>query len=862
MMIMQQGPQVAQIMGPRGLGEIIPALGGALRALITPTTMFLAGLTAVGYVGAGVFRAFRPEIEALDVALQRHIDRLGELEQGWKRTANAARSAGERSQLVTGFQSQQAIDALRRSFAQQTALGTLDPQLLIDRILPGPFGDDPSGVNYSVNASDRRLGLEPILMELMRSIEAGTPQIAKFNDELAAMGQAPEASSALKKRVAEILEFTAALGQAQAAINAYDRNFGPGGLLRGGSEFNRRDMQEYDRFRIEEQGKLNSMRREADARLLGIDARSPQERAAAARAAEAARFVADESAAVRALRIRIAETQALAEAEHQVAEASRERRRAMEETLAGAKLDVELTGRSVAETERLRLEHELLAQVRQQAADNGIAVSEAEIANIQRLAAEGGAGCGRSRARREILVGNQEQLERLRLERQLIGEGNVDRERMIALLEAEQEIRRLGIDAQGAEANAMRDNARAIAEETAELERGADAWRTYQSAGESAIDGLVDKLAKGDLKGAIEGLASDLGKTLLELSVSNPLKNAILGTNHGTLDDLGGIGGIFNRLLNGPSKADDSIVSSVLGGGQAVGSMSVTAAVVDVNGGIGGLPFEDGKGGGLLGLLGIDRPGTAGSVIKLDEVVSKAFDPAGITKTGIPSSAVTAANGMTAKVASQYADRFQGLLNDLAARGYDVRSLGEGGYSYRNVAGTNTLSKHSFGEALDINPRENPHSYNFRTDMPSDINEIARRNGLTWGGNWRKPDTMPLPGRQVRRAPRPYCGSSKPVRRQDDHAGGRCRQGPWRARRRPQQFREATVEHSLRRTGGPGCRWRRSPGAPVRRRPELLPSRAGARARHDELEHDRPVGDRRLHRHGRSFQRRRPGASR
>jgi hypothetical protein len=212
--------------------------------------------------------------------------------------------------------------------------------------------------------------------------------------------------------------------------------------------------------------------------------------------------------------------------------------------------------------------------------------------------------------------------------------------------------------------------------------------------------------------------------------------------------------GILDAATNFATKISDRWIEDIvtsgmkslgldIGADSAVGTMTVTAGMVTVNGGLGGgLPFQDGKGGGLLGLLGIDRPGTAGSVIKLDEVVSQAFDPAGATKTGIPLSAVTAANGMTAKVASQYADRFQGLFNDLEAAGYKIRSLGAGGYSYRNVAGTNTLSKHSFGEALDINPRENPHSYNFRTDMPSNINEIARRNGLTWGGTWRKPDTM------------------------------------------------------------------------------------------------------------------------
>lgn len=55
MVMLQQGAQVSQIMGPRGLGQIIPAVGAALVGLINPTTLLLAGMTAVGYGAKYVF---------------------------------------------------------------------------------------------------------------------------------------------------------------------------------------------------------------------------------------------------------------------------------------------------------------------------------------------------------------------------------------------------------------------------------------------------------------------------------------------------------------------------------------------------------------------------------------------------------------------------------------------------------------------------------------------------------------------------------------------------------------------------------------------------------------------------------------
>lgn len=73
-------------------------------------------------------------------------------------------------------------------------------------------------------------------------------------------------------------------------------------------------------------------------------------------------------------------------------------------------------------------------------------------------------------------------------------------------------------------------------------------------------------------------------------------------------------------------------------------------------------------------------------------------------------------------------------------------------FNYRFIAGTNRLSNHSFGRALDINPRMNPVYYNdgrmsppngtrdttlpdtFHKDHPI-VKEFKKR-GFRWGGDW------------------------------------------------------------------------------------------------------------------------------
>lgn len=102
--------------------------------------------------------------------------------------------------------------------------------------------------------------------------------------------------------------------------------------------------------------------------------------------------------------------------------------------------------------------------------------------------------------------------------------------------------------------------------------------------------------------------------------------------------------------------------------------------------------------------------------------------------------------GKVASVNEDYAGNFQGLLNDLHSEGYNIKSIG--GYNYRNIAGTNRLSKHAFGNALDINPADNPVAFTakdaMKTNLPPNASSLAEKWGLKWGGDFKglKKDPM------------------------------------------------------------------------------------------------------------------------
>lgn len=94
--------------------------------------------------------------------------------------------------------------------------------------------------------------------------------------------------------------------------------------------------------------------------------------------------------------------------------------------------------------------------------------------------------------------------------------------------------------------------------------------------------------------------------------------------------------------------------------------------------------------------------------------------------------------GQKWKVYAPAAAAFEGLINDLVNLGYQPQS--SGGFNYRNIRGGSGLSQHAFGTAIDLNAMTNALGQK-ATDIPQAA-ELARKWGLEWGGNWKRPDPM------------------------------------------------------------------------------------------------------------------------
>ncbi len=60
-----------------------------------------------------------------------------------------------------------------------------------------------------------------------------------------------------------------------------------------------------------------------------------------------------------------------------------------------------------------------------------------------------------------------------------------------------------------------------------------------------------------------------------------------------------------------------------------------------------------------------------------------------------------------------------------------------GGYACRSAKGSKFISWHSYGLAIDINPKENPFNSN-KTNMPAKFIQMWKEEGWGWGGDWNK----------------------------------------------------------------------------------------------------------------------------
>lgn len=589
---LQQGTQLAAVMGTMER----PAAGllAAFTSILSPVALMTIAVTGLTAASIQYFTSAESGAKTVETLLQEEEEALKRVRDLWGEAAEQRSRYGRVStgsalfglegsigdltkRLKTSVEDHSIGDAITAAMGDQKSLTGLSSRAFRETPLFQSLQVDLGALHEAtVRGSDEVLQLVANLEQIGRSsTNAGIKTITQ------------DAVAALKP----FRDLAEALRDAERERRRLFDDRGESGLLLSRGTTNRDDMGNLSLYQSRVRKQIELQQQIFDAEQQRLGAKSPSERAAAARLAASLDRRDGEGVDERRQRIELAGQSALLQAEKQLTDARIERTRALEGSMDQQKLELSLIGKTVAEQERLRMEYRLTAELKAEAAKNGTAVDQAELALIRQKAAEYGRIAEQIAAINALREQDQTILN-LQTELSLVGATDQQRRRVLASMQAEQNIRQRGIDTNSQLAQQLRQRAALESELTSELRKQSEAWGRVRDTGEGAIDGMIDGLLKGDFKGALKSVTEDISATFLELGVKNPLKNALLGTDYGTLGDIGGIGGVVSKLfgLGGDATA---------GLGKSVGAMTVSAGTVMINGGVAG-----GLLGGVKNLLG------------------------------------------------------------------------------------------------------------------------------------------------------------------------------------------------------------------------------------------------------------------
>ncbi|EHK56897.1 phage tail length tape measure family protein [Allomesorhizobium alhagi] len=554
---LQQGPQLAMVMQ---MGGGLSALASGLMSLVSPTMLITVGMTAAAAAAIQYFSKSADETKKSSDVLKDHEAAVKRIEEVWGKAATAADTYGKRSSGAAGFGLSTNIAAMEKRLREMTE-PTMFGGSAIGSTITGATEEwlDEIGGPKAFRGTELFKMLSTDIDAMIKAAREGSPDIIGFVRRLEEMGAASgntgirglagEIANALR----EVEAFARALADANRLKNELFNTVGPNGMLLSQGTANREDMGNLALFQSQERMAAQRRRDAANASFLQMTAKSPAERSAAARAAAAAQYNDSESAAARADRIDLAGKLALAEAEIGLSEARKERARSLDATMAQQQLEISLIGQTAGEVARLRMEYDLTSKLREEAARNGVAADEKELALIKEKAAEYG------RYAEQIARAN---LNRdLAFERDQLGRSSIDQQIASRLRSAG-----LAVDLNSPEAQQMR-----AMDEFTQLRDGIKGFfsdfrsQLVQSGGD-----IGEALGNSLLNALNKQMDKELDRLFEQLASS--LSSWLLGGKGGATGGVAAGGGIIGAVLGGAANDNFSAPAGAVsrGAGGAV----------------------------------------------------------------------------------------------------------------------------------------------------------------------------------------------------------------------------------------------------------------------------------------------------
>ncbi|TPJ60821.1 phage tail length tape measure family protein [Mesorhizobium sp. B2-6-1] len=371
--------------GPAGALGSLKAIGGGLLSFVATPLGAVTVATTAAVAGLAAYATFgREHIRDVDEVLKDHEKNIRALKDAYGEAADSAIAYGKA-----------ASNEGRAGIAIPTAITELELRLSLaeatrtaSRSMTANANGLQGGSQFGPSVTSQFKDFAAEIDKFQGTIAQGNPDLLAFRKAITEKWDLDRNNEALTNEASALLKLTDAAAKAALALPAAKAAID---ALNNGRYPSFADIQPRQDYEDRNSANLTWMERQRAAALGGIGAKSPNQLRAAAMATEAARpSAAGESDDVRQYRIASAGALAYAQAVHSLAEAQKDRARALDQTLAGQQLDLDLVGKTAGEAARLRMEFDQIAQLRAEAARNGVAADEQEIERIKEKAAEYG----------------------------------------------------------------------------------------------------------------------------------------------------------------------------------------------------------------------------------------------------------------------------------------------------------------------------------------------------------------------------------------------------------------------------------------------------------------------------------------
>ncbi len=210
MAMIQQGPQIADVLGGRGLTGIIAGVGQGIASLVNPVTITLAAVTGLGYAASWAFDMIRGEVKSTDQVLEEHeafIKRVGEAYP--EAAKKAASYAADSAQVLRALGADRIEDQVKALQGELSGVAATYDSIINPIARPEALMTFPD--------------FAPFVGVLERiSEEAGKarPEVAGIREEIAKIRNDPGQSDGVKAVASELLAATEGANALSAALPA------------------------------------------------------------------------------------------------------------------------------------------------------------------------------------------------------------------------------------------------------------------------------------------------------------------------------------------------------------------------------------------------------------------------------------------------------------------------------------------------------------------------------------------------------------------------------------------------------------------------------------------------------------------